>query len=66
MAFGGEVGDGVDGVLAQQPVHQRPVANVAPHEQVPGRIGQVAQVVQRAGVSQQIESDDAEVGVVGQ
>ncbi len=63
MALGGEVGDGVDGVLAQQPIHQRPVADVALHEAMPGRIGQLAQVVERAGVSQRVEGDDAEVGV---
>jgi hypothetical protein len=62
MALGGEVGDGVDGVLAQQPIHQRPIADVALNEGMPGRIGQVAQVVQRTGVGQQVEGDDADVG----
>jgi len=66
MAFGGEVGDGVDGVLAQQPIHQRPVADVTLNEEMPGRIGQIAQIIQRAGVSQQIKGDDTNIGVSGQ
>ena len=61
MAFGGEVGDGVDGVLAQQPIHQWPVADVALNEGMPGGIGQLAQVVQRTGIGQQVKGDDAGV-----
>ncbi len=66
MTLGGEVGDGVDLMFAQQAVDQRPVADVALDEKMPGGIGQVAQVVQRTGVGQQVEIDNANLRISGQ
>ena len=63
VALGGEMDEGVNLVFAQQAVHQPPVANIALDEDMPGGIGQIAQVVQRTGVGQQVEVDDADFGI---
>lgn len=63
MAFGGEVDDGIDEVFAQQPIHQRSITDVALNKGMPGRVGEIAQIVRRAGIGQQVEIDNVDIGV---
>ena len=58
MALGGEVHDGARPVLGEQPVEQRPVADVTLHEHMPRVAAQRIEVVQVAGVGQRVEVDD--------
>ncbi len=58
MGFGGKMDHGIDGVAAEKVVQQRAVANIPAHEGVAGRVGQLFQVLQAAGVGQGIQVDD--------
>ena len=51
---------------AQQPVDQGAVADVSGDEGMPGRIGQVGQVVFGAGVGQRVEGNDARAVVLAE
>ena len=55
MALGGEVHHRARPVLGQQPVEQRPVADVAAHEHMPRIAVQRRQVAEVAGVGQRVE-----------
>ena len=58
MALGREVHHGARAVFGQQAVHQRPVANVALHEHMPGITLQCGQVLEVARVRERVEVDD--------
>src|SRR5512147_2010981 len=55
VTLGGEVHDGAGMVDRQQPVDQAPVANVAPHEHVPGIAVEAAEIFEVAGVGERVE-----------
>ena len=59
VGLGGEVDDGVDVVVCEQPVDQLGVADVAVHEAVVGGVVDVFEVLQVTGVGERIQVDDA-------
>ncbi len=62
VGLGGEVHHPVHGLLPKHPGHQVGVADVAPHEAVPGVVGEVGQVLGVARVGEAVEVDDPRPG----
>src|SRR5690606_15540674 len=59
VRLGGEVDDGVDVVLAEEPLDERAVLHLAVHEGVARGVREAFEVAEAAGVGERVERDDA-------
>jgi len=58
MSLGGRIDDGLDPMLAQNPLHQRLIADIPMHKSIPPISLEVLQVGEIAGILQRVHVDD--------